>query len=74
MIQPTKARHLKASVSLHPDHEAVVRIIASEDQVPFAGPIQRLIEQEAERRWGSDWRRVVRARITGDAEQEASAA
>jgi hypothetical protein len=49
-----------ASFSLHPDQRAAVEQIGRDDRVNRSSVIQDLIEREATRRYGVDWRQIVR--------------
>lgn len=57
-----KRRRVQQSVSLQPDHERAVRLMATEDGHETVSRVfQEMIEREMVGRLGRDWRRRLRA-------------
>lgn len=57
-----KGRRVMRNVSLQPDHDKALRLFATQDghETPSRA-VQDMIEREAMRRFGLDWRDRVRA-------------
>lgn len=54
-------RKPRSTISLHADHKAVISMIsADEDSGVASRTVQRMVEREAEKRLGSDWRVKIR--------------